>query len=139
MRGENGGYSLLYRQVQLHHHRPPSLEPLERGVILLLELPVDFVNRKNDPAAGSRVHLGPNRGKHVGRIVSKQVENAAGIEAVQRLSSLIHKLETTVIALDFGEMFDSDLQVVRHVAGGYVFTIEILDHEAGEKRPSTGE
>jgi len=136
MRSKNGGNSLLHRCVEVYDHRTAGLKPLESRVILFLELPIDFVNRQNGPGIGSSIHLCPNRWKDIRRIVSKQVENTAGIDAVGQLSSLVYQFETTVIALDFGKMFDSDLQVIRYVAGSDVFTIEILNDEIREKRTS---
>ncbi len=112
MRMKNGGDSLLYRSVEVHYHRTAGLKPLESRVIFFLEFPVDLVNRKNGPAGRCSIHLCPNGWKDVGRIVSKQVEDTAGIDAVGQLSPLVYQFETGVIPLDFGKVFNSDLKII---------------------------
>ena len=86
MNGEYCRDSLLNLCVECDNHSAVSFQTLERGIVLLFELPEDLINCENSAAQRCGIHLRPDCRKHVGWIVAKHVENAARIDAIGHYS-----------------------------------------------------
>lgn len=126
---------LLHHRSEVCDHRATGLEPLERRIIFFLELPIDFVDRKDDSAARSCIHLRPDRETRRADSIETGRE-CRWSRGCKPLSSLSYQFETAVVALDFRKMFDSDLQIIRDTAGSDVLTVEVFDNEVCAKRAS---
>src|SRR5271157_1349270 len=100
-------------------------------VILLAQFPEDLVAGLDCAGLRRTIHLFPYARKHVRRVITNpRIQKRTGVNAIWHVLSSDGK--PRIVPLHLGKVFESDLEIVRNIAGRYAFAIEAFDHQTSE-------